>query len=151
MIRSTDGIRGKVGYTRGLHVWELQWSSNKRGELAVAGVATSDASLHADGYQLLIGSDEHGWGWSIGTNRIYHSNDIKGLVYPTFLNPDQYKVPEKFLVVLDMDEGTLAFDADNQYLGVAFTGLKGKKLFPAISSVFGDSEVTIRYIGGLDS
>lgn len=53
-------------------------------------------------------------------------------------------------VVLDMDEGTLAFVVEGQYLGVAFRGLKGKKLYPIVSAVWGHCEITIRYIGGLD-
>jgi len=49
-----------------------------------------------------------------------------------------------------MDEGTLAFVVDGQYLGVAFRGLKGKKLYPIVSAVWGHCEITMKYIGGLD-
>lgn len=74
-----------------------------------------------------------------------------GSTYPSLLNNDEtFVVPDKFYVVLDMDEGTLAFVVDGQYLGVAFRGLKGKKLYPIVSAVWGHCEITIRYIGGLD-
>jgi len=67
--------------------------------------------------------------------------------YVTFTNLS-YSV---FLtVVLDMDEGTLAFVVDGQYLGIAFRGLKGRKLHPIVSAVWGHCEITMRYIGGLD-
>jgi SPRY domain-containing SOCS box protein 1/4 len=83
---------------------------------------------------------------------LYH--DLKnnpGITYPSVLNTDEtFVVPESFYVVLDMDEGTLAFVVDGQYLGVAFRGLKGKKLYPIVSSVWGHCEITIKYIGGLD-
>lgn len=49
-----------------------------------------------------------------------------------------------------MDEGTLSFVVDGQYLGVAFRGLKGKKLHPIVSAVWGHCEITMKYIGGLD-
>ena len=49
-----------------------------------------------------------------------------------------------------MDEGYLAFATNNQYLGVAFRGLKGLKLYPIVSAVWGHCEVTMRYLGGLD-
>ena len=49
-----------------------------------------------------------------------------------------------------MDEGTLAFVVDGQYLGIAFRGMKGKKLFPIVSAVWGHCEITMKYIGGLD-
>lgn len=55
-----------------------------------------------------------------------------------------------FTVVLDMDEGTLAFVVDGQYLGIAFRGLKGRKLHPIVSAVWGHCEITMKYIGGLD-
>ena len=63
---------------------------------------------------------------------------------------DNFVVPDKFHVVLDMDEGTLSFVVDGKYLGVAFRGLKGKKLYPIVSAVWGHCEITTRYIGGLD-
>jgi hypothetical protein len=37
-------------------------------------------------------------------------------------------VPDKFQMVLDMEEGTLAFLVEGHYLGIAHSGLRGKKL-----------------------
>lgn len=58
--------------------------------------------------------------------------------------------PDSFLCILDMDEGYMAFSSDRQYYGVAFTGLKGKTLYPIVSSVWGHCEITMEYLGGLD-
>jgi SPRY domain-containing SOCS box protein 1/4 len=52
--------------------------------------------------------------------------------------------------MLDMNEGVLGFIVDNKYLGHAFRGLQGKKLFFTVSAVWGHCEVTMKYIGGLD-
>ena len=49
-----------------------------------------------------------------------------------------------------MDEGTLAFVVDHQYLGVAFRGLEGKKLYPIVNTVWGKCEITMKYIGVLN-
>jgi hypothetical protein len=57
VAQSTDCIRGKVGYTRGLHVWEIVWSTRQRGTHAVVGVATAESPLHCVGYQSLVGSN----------------------------------------------------------------------------------------------
>ncbi len=54
------------------------------------------------------------------------------------------------MVVLDMDDGTLGFIVDNVYLGIAFEGLKGKKLYPIISTVWGNGEIAIKYYSGLE-
>ena len=47
-------------------------------------------------------------------------------------------------MVLDLESGSLAFKVDNMYLGPAFTGLKGP-LYPVISTVWGNSEVSLVY------
>ncbi|RZC39248.1 SPRY domain-containing SOCS box protein 1, partial [Asbolus verrucosus] len=152
VAQSTDCIRGKVGFTKGMHCWEVCWSTRQRGTHAVVGVATAEAPLHSVGYQSLVGSTDTSWGWDLGRNKLYHdSKNNPGLTYPTLLKPDEtFIVPDKFLVVLDMDEGTLSFVVDGQYLGVAFRGLKGRKLYPIVSAVWGHCEITMRYIGGLD-
>jgi hypothetical protein len=54
VAQSTDCIRGKVGLTKGLHVWEVHWSTRQRGTHAVVGVATQEAPLHSVGYQVSI-------------------------------------------------------------------------------------------------
>ena len=53
-------------------------------------------------------------------------------------------------VVIDMDEGTLSFVVEGQFLGVAHRGLKGKKVYPIVSAVWGHCEITLKYLGGLD-
>jgi SPRY domain-containing SOCS box protein 1/4 len=152
VAQSTDCIRGKVGYTRGLHVWEIHWSTRQRGTHAVVGVATGDAPLHSVGYQSLVGSTCESWGWDLGRNKLYHDiKNLPGMTYPTLLSADEnFVVPDSFLVVLDMDDGTMSFVVEGQYLGVAFRGLKGKKLYPVVSAVWGHCEITMKYIGGLD-
>lgn len=74
-----------------------------------------------------------------------------GIAYGSTKSDEFFLVPDKFLVVLDMDEGTLAYIVDGQYLGVAFSDLKGKgPLYPMVSSVWGHCEITMRYINGLE-
>ncbi len=55
-----------------------------------------------------------------------------------------------FAVVLDMDEGVMGFCVDGRYLGPAFRGLRGKKLYLMVSAVWGHCEITMKYIGGMD-
>ncbi|XP_041697699.1 SPRY domain-containing SOCS box protein 4-like isoform X1 [Coregonus clupeaformis] len=155
VAQSTDCIRGRVGYTRGLHVWRIHWPARQRGTHAVVGVATADAPLHSVGYTALVGSDLESWGWDLGRNRLYHDSKNRAQAslpsYPCFLEPEEaFVLPDALLVVLDMDEGTLSFMVDGQYLGVAFRGLKGKKLYPIVSAVWGHCEISMRYANGLD-
>ncbi|XP_019359209.1 PREDICTED: SPRY domain-containing SOCS box protein 4 isoform X1 [Gavialis gangeticus] len=152
VAQSTDCIRGKVGYTRGLHVWQIHWPTRQRGTHAVVGVSTAEAPLHSVGYTSLVGSNSESWGWDLGRNKLYHNcKNQPGVTYPVFLEPDEpFVLPDTLLVVLDMDEGTLSFMVDGQYLGVAFRGLKGKKVYPIVSAVWGHCEITMTYINGLD-
>ena len=152
VAQSTDSIRGHVGFTSGLHVWETHWSTRQRGTHAVAGVATKEAPLHCVGYQSLVGRDSESWGWDLSRNKLYHDLIKRpGITYPSILNSDEnFVVPDSFLTVLDMDEGTLSYIVDGQYLGVAFKGLQGKAVYPIVSAVWGHCEITMRYIGGLD-
>ncbi|XP_034023728.1 SPRY domain-containing SOCS box protein 4-like [Thalassophryne amazonica] len=156
VAQSTDCIRGKVGYTRGLHVWKIHWPIRQRGTHAVVGVATSEAPLHSVGYTALVGSDSESWGWDLGQKRLYHGSNnhhdsTSAPMYPCFLEPDEsFVLPETLTVILNMDEGTLSFMINEQYLGVAFKGLKGKRLFPIVSAVWGHCEVSLCYINGLD-
>lgn len=152
VAQSTDCIRGRVGYTRGLHVWEINWSTRQRGTHAVVGIATKEAPLHCVGYQSLVGSNCESWGWDLVRNKLYYdAKNNQGITYPRILDMDEnFVVPDKFLVILDMDEGTLSFATEGQYLGVAFRDLKGKKLYPIVSAVWGHCEVTLLYVGGLD-
>ncbi|XP_031568306.1 protein gustavus-like [Actinia tenebrosa] len=153
VAQSTDCIRGRKGFTRGFHVWEINWSTRQRGTHAVVGVATQKAPLHCTGYHSLIGKTDDGWGWDIVRNKLYHDEKNNPTVkYPAQQDVEHnFTVPDRFRVILDMDEGTLAFETiDGRYLGVAFRGLKGHTVYPVVSAVWGHCEIAMYYIGGLD-
>ncbi|CAB4057455.1 SPSB1_4 [Lepeophtheirus salmonis] len=122
VAQSTDCIRSKIGYEKGLHVFEITWSTRQR-VLAIRE----------------------------GTSSIMTPKNNPGSTYPSYLKHDEtFFVPDKFQVVLDMDEGTLGFVVDGNYLGPAFRGLRGKKLYLMVSAVWGHCEITMKYIGGMD-
>jgi SPRY domain-containing SOCS box protein 1/4 len=155
VAQSTDCIRTKIAYTRGIHLWVLEWNSRQRGTHAIIGVANDKTPLHCVGYQSLIGSGPDSYGWDLGRNRACHNTKANSHtpppVYPKILKPDEsFVVPDTFMMCLDMDEGTLSFLADGQFLGVAFRGLKGKKLYPIVSAVWGHCEITMKYVNGLE-
>jgi len=155
VAQSTDCIRTKMAYTKGIHLWELSWNSRQRGTHAIIGMSGGKTALHCVGYQSLIGSSDESWGWDLGRNRACHNtknSNIPPPVYPRMLKADEtFVVPDNFMMCLDMDEGTLSFMADGQFLGVAFRGLRGKKLYPIVSAVWGHCEITMKYLNGLDA
>lgn len=148
VYQTTDGIRGKMGYTAGLHIWEVTWPQSSRGTHPVVGIAEKCAPLSEPGYKRLIGSNDTSWGWCLKTKKIYHDSRKfrNGISYPKDLD-EKLKIPESFLMLLDMDRGTLSFQVDNDFLGVAFSGLRGLELYPVVSAVWGHCEVSLKYIG----
>lgn len=57
------------------------------------------------------------------------------------------QIGERIRVILDMDDKTLAFERGFEFLGVAFRGLPKACLYPAVSAVYGNTEVTMVYLG----
>ncbi|PIC49106.1 hypothetical protein B9Z55_007822 [Caenorhabditis nigoni] len=65
VAQTTDCIRGKIGYSSGFHVWQIEWPQRQRGTHAVVGVATKTQPLHSIYYKPLIGTTNEGYGWDI--------------------------------------------------------------------------------------
>ena len=55
VAQSTDCIRTKRAYERGIHLWELTWNPRQRGTHAIIGMSEGRTQLHCVGYQSLIG------------------------------------------------------------------------------------------------
>jgi hypothetical protein len=140
--QSTDAIRGLTAYSTGVHLFEFVWPAGQRGSDAVVGVATDEAPLHAEGYSALLGSDGHSWGWHLTRQVALHADAARP--YPA-IGPALLAVPDRLLMVLDMELGTLAFRLPGVgYLGPAHTGLRGRALRPAVSVVWGRAAVSMR-------
>ncbi|XP_011503413.1 PREDICTED: F-box/SPRY domain-containing protein 1 [Ceratosolen solmsi marchali] len=145
IAQSTDACRGKIGFRHGRHAWEVIWEG-PLGTVAVIGIATKEAALVSPGYVALLGSDEHSWGWNLVDNNLLHNGDAQGN-YPLPNNAPKYQVGERIRVILDCDDNTLSFEKNYEFLGVAFRGLPDKRLYPSVSAVYGNTEVSMVYLG----
>lgn len=83
-VNTTDCIRGKVGFSKGLHAWEIVWYNDQRGTHAYVGVATLEATLQGRGYQSLVGLDSNSWGFNINKGITLH-NSVTDM-YPKYYN-----------------------------------------------------------------
>lgn len=152
----SDGARGEKGERGGMHVWEVLWCPTHRGSHAVIGVSTEHCPLQTSGYTALMGGDSQSWGWELTNNQLWHAGQALGR-YPgergvqaeeQSVSPP-HPVPERVLLVLDADTGTLGYVVDDCFLGMAFKDLpQGVELFPAISSVRGGAFIRLRYLNG---
>ncbi|KAJ8310679.1 hypothetical protein KUTeg_012544 [Tegillarca granosa] len=125
VAQSTDGARGKIGFKAGRHCWEVWWEG-PLGTVAVIGLATEDAPMQCHGYVSLLGGNENTWGWNLVDNHLFHNGDSQGN-YPTLNNAPKYQVGER--------------------IRVAFRGLPDKPLYPSVSAVYGNTEISMVYLG----
>jgi F-box protein 45 len=146
VAQSTDAARGLIGFKSGRHCWEIWWDG-PLGTVSVIGIATKEQSLQSSGYVPLIGSSSHSWGWNLVDNQLLFDGDVHGS-YPLMNNAPKYTTGERIRVILDCDRHTLSFEKNYEFLGVAFIGLPAKTmLFPAVSAVYGNTEVSMVYTG----
>ncbi|KAF7274247.1 hypothetical protein GWI33_013074, partial [Rhynchophorus ferrugineus] len=128
----------------GIHCWDILWPHHARGSLALVGVATDKFLRPEHNYPK-----RECWGWDLSCNKLYH-NDNHTKPYPEFKNSRAlYTPPQSFRLILDMDLGILSFSYEGKHLGVAFTGLRGKKLYPMVSMTSWYYQIFVQYIGGL--
>lgn len=146
VAQSTDAAKGRIGLTRGRHCWEVWWEG-PLGTVAVIGIATKEAPIQSPGYVALLGSNSESWGWNLVDNHLLHNGDCHGN-YPLLNNAPKYQTGERLRVILDSDDNTLSFERNYEFLGVAFRGLpREKPLYPAVSAVYGNTEVSMVYLG----
>ena len=145
----TDAIRGSQCFETRVNAWKITWLQHERGTHAMVGVATDQMPLQAPGYVPLVGSDQHSWGFDLVNKTLHHDGKTINFAYP---DRKSSLVDDEIIVVLDMDTGSLCFTSKHGHCyGVAFSGLKGKKLFPTISSVWGQCNVAIQFLGSITS
>lgn len=142
--KTTDCIRGKQGYSEGVHVWNILWDSSKHGSHPVIGVGTQAAPLTGIGYRNVVGSDSDSFGWNLKQQQIIHRNVRSNYPVDYYLN----EVLCKIMVILDLEDGTLAFACNGKYLGVAFDQLDSvhSPLYPMVNLVYGGCQVKIEYL-----
>ncbi|KAI0239069.1 SPRY domain-containing SOCS box protein 2 [Lamellibrachia satsuma] len=152
---TTDMVRGKRGYTRGTHIWEITWKKEHRGSHAVIGVASYSAPLQGLGQTALLGSNDESIGWDIVSN-VSLFNDCVINEYPGNVQLG-FQAPDVIRVILHMDEGSLRFKSgiDGTDYGHCLSGLRafsrnGQKLYPAISMTKQGAEIGIKYLGSAE-
>ena len=152
-LNSTDAARGAMGYSKGIHIWDVTWKPSQRGTNPLVGVATKKALLQCAGYKDLVGANVDSWGWSLEKMKLIHNKKYISEYPYKNCSTSQHKFSidgNIIRCILNMDQGNLSFEVEGIYLGIAFENLKGLTLYPCISSVWGQCEVGIFYKGSLD-
>ena len=112
-----------------------------------SGVCTEATPLFARGYTHLLGSTKNSWGWDLSKRGLYHGGKRSRYEYPNQTQRPLEQIPTVVVMIVDMDKGTVAFEVDSRYQGIAFTGLKGQTVYAAASAVWGNCQVEMKYLG----
>ena len=114
-------LKDSAGLSAGKHSWAFRVS--KKGSRGGMCIGVASAEFNASTKNL--GPALHSWGYS--------SSGKRSAGYPEFLDyAESFGQDDVVGVHLDCDAGTLAFSKNGRYLGVAFTDLQGKSVFPAV-------------------
>ncbi|OZC05393.1 hypothetical protein X798_07634 [Onchocerca flexuosa] len=62
-------------------------------------------------------------------------------------NPPKYQMGERIRMIVDCEQHCMYFEKGSEFLGIAFSRLPPLKLFPAMCAVYGNTEVSMVYIG----
>ncbi|CAL4071112.1 unnamed protein product, partial [Meganyctiphanes norvegica] len=90
---------------------------------------------------------EYGWRSPSHILHCYFDSERRAVYGFPSRTPFCYQVGERIRVILDCDDNTLAFEKNYEFLGVAFRGLPDKQIYPSVSAVYGNTEVSMVYLG----
>ncbi|CAL8091690.1 unnamed protein product [Orchesella dallaii] len=145
-VDQTDAVRGKLGFTRGIHAWDLR-IKGKLGSHFSIGVATDQSRLTTKGgYMTLVGDDEYSWGWDL----VWGNLSTRGAVIANYPERTIYdfRTNDIIRMILDCERNELSFEVNGVGFGKAFVNLpRNKPLYPSVSLVYGNARVSIFYLG----
>lgn len=134
----SNAARATVGLSTGKWYWEI---SSNGSRYPIVGVGTADASVETAGGNQFPGLDANGWGYYGLAGKVI--NGGTQTLYGTVWNNTAHVVG----VYLDCDAGTLGFIKNGVDMGLAFSGLQGKTLYPMVGGDTGSgtSQATFNF------
>uniref|UniRef100_M4C065 B30.2/SPRY domain-containing protein n=1 Tax=Hyaloperonospora arabidopsidis (strain Emoy2) TaxID=559515 RepID=M4C065_HYAAE len=124
VAKGCGSVLGTCSVTCGIKYWEVQLGSVHGGDGVFVGVAREDLALDTS----LFASRGSCWGLACATGHKFHT----AIEYYA----DPCKDGDVVGVLLDMESGRLSFYVNGRNLGVAFTGVQVKRLYPVFSLTF---------------
>ncbi|XP_071445083.1 uncharacterized protein [Hetaerina americana] len=134
----TVAVRGQHPLEPGMHhYWEVKILTSLYGTDMMVGVGTAEVDLHKDifKYCSLLGEDNESWGYSYNGN-LQHGGEKTYNGYP-------FGLGSIIGVHVDLWHGKLEFFLNRKPLGVAFSNLHGKTLYPMASSTAAKSGIRL--------
>jgi len=112
------GIRGNYGIKKGIYMYEVKVMENcsvKMPETKPENQNILRCGFSVPLTSLFLGDTADGWGWG-GTGKKSHNNDFGDYGGP-------FKSGDVIGCIIDMDQGTISFMKNGQFMGVAFDNI----------------------------
>lgn len=149
-IKDTSAInivRSVEGQISGVHAYSVNWGVKSRGhQSAIIGVSCK-VSQASNLSKEFGGGTEAFMGWDLISNKSVYNNGVMSK-YPLEIDSN-YKVPDNFVMIVDLYNGVLLFKVENKHLGVCCRDLNnafgnwGIKLYPTVVMKSLGSQVTM--------
>ncbi|CAH0518540.1 unnamed protein product [Peronospora belbahrii] len=123
IAKGCGSVMGNCQLTCGIKYWEVKLISARGGDGVFVGIASTELELNTS-----ILSRGMFWGISCATGHKFH-NTIEYYADPC-------KDEDVVGILLDMEYGRLTFYVNGRNLGVAFCGIRAKRLCPVFSLTF---------------
>jgi SPRY domain-containing SOCS box protein 3 len=124
----TAAVRGSGCLSRGIHFWEIEMVSKCYGTDMMIGICTDEFPYQSFTRKFvhLLGMDNNSWGISY-VGCVQHNRQFRTYM-PGFNQGDIISA------LLDMEAGTLLFAKNGQWYGPPLRGMKGKSVYPIMTS-----------------
>eukprot|EP00747_Dinoflagellata_sp_TGD_P185223 gnl/TRDRNA2_/TRDRNA2_41652_c0_seq1.p1 gnl/TRDRNA2_/TRDRNA2_41652_c0~~gnl/TRDRNA2_/TRDRNA2_41652_c0_seq1.p1 ORF type:complete len:252 (+),score=35.06 gnl/TRDRNA2_/TRDRNA2_41652_c0_seq1:191-946(+) len=126
---------------RGRHYWEVQVMERPESDLGSlrVGIVEEGADLMKP-----VGEDAYGWAWLARNNESYVTHGDRTAHKDVF--PKATGRGQVIGIDIDMDQGTFHLWENGHFVGLCFSNLRNKRLFPAFSIY---STTVIKLVSGL--
>ena len=124
--QTTEGARGTVGWSSGVHRWTVEWL-NDVGTHSSVGVCTPDHAVYVESFDHAIGGDSLSWGWHSKGGNLLHAGGVIGTC-------DSWGEGDQIECLLDCDAGTLVLFKNGDRQSVEISGLQGLTLYPCLAT-----------------
>jgi len=109
------GIRANYGITKGIYMYEVKVLEHQRVQMPET--KPQNQNILRCGFSqpltsLFLGDTAEGWGWG-GTGKKSHNNNFMDF-------GGQFRAGDVIGCIIDMEQGTISFTKNGQFMGVAF-------------------------------
>eukprot|EP00927_Polykrikos_kofoidii_P037758 TRINITY_DN3197_c0_g1_i6.p1 TRINITY_DN3197_c0_g1~~TRINITY_DN3197_c0_g1_i6.p1 ORF type:complete len:494 (+),score=92.90 TRINITY_DN3197_c0_g1_i6:64-1482(+) len=112
------GVRANYGVTKGVYMYEVKVLEHQK--VKMPETKSENQNILRCGFSqpltsLFLGDTAESWGWG-GTGKKSHNNDFKDY-------GGQFREGDVIGCVIDMDQGTISFLKNGEFMGVAFDNI----------------------------